>query len=281
MAARITTVTVLCVLAVVCNVLLPDIFWHSRPRSFGRSAAFVACCALVAEICLLGIWCGMAQQAIKYRLPLTLALVLVTAAAYCIGLQLPDLGQPRSGMPLQVALVICGAAFSQFFVMQVPLWIIRRNHNARIAPTGVMLTEDSLQGKQFSVGYLMLCTAIIAVLLVIVRSALPKQSADIPVRQLTEIFLAILVYVSLSCLLTIPCVWIVLSETIPVHSLMIGLITFVVGPVVALVLTMMIFGRQDADEFFQGVLCYECGLTVTTGATLFILRCAGYRLQPA
>lgn len=275
---RFIVMTGLCSLAVACNLVGPSIFWGAGYMDWLQYCAFVTTGALVAEVCLLAIWCGLSQQAIKFRLPVTVALLLVVACSFCIGLQLPDLGRANQGMPLEAALMISGAGFGLFVVMQVPLWIIRRTTGCRIATPETATLGGSLQGRQFSVGYLMLWTAMIGVLLVLVRNSLPEAREGIPPRDLVSIVMFLLIYVGLSSLLCMPCIWITLAERPQIRSALTLAGAIVAGPFVILVCTNMIFPGQQIAEVVPSVLCYELGLAGTTLAMLFVLRLLGYRM---
>lgn len=277
---RIGAISGLCLLAVVGNLVLPSLFWEPFDRGWiADNLVFTAIGALVAQVCLLGIWCGLSQQAIKYRLPVTAALVLIGACSYCLGLQLPDWGSTDSGLPTEVAFVLAGAAFGMFALLQIPLWLVRRSTQSRIAIPETARFEDSLSGRQFSVGYLMLWTTLVGVLLVIVRNVLPERSeGGLSSSDLVDIVMLILVYIGLSSLLCIPCVWIALPERPHIGASMVLCGAFIAGPLLSLFFTIMIVGRSDVGQLLTGVAYFEAGLTGTTLAVLLVLRSLGYRV---
>jgi len=243
-----------------------------------QQAAFVACGALVAEVCLLGIWCGLSVQSLKYRLPGTCALVLLAACTISIGLQIADGGPRRSGMPVEVALVIAAASYGMFAVLQIPLWLVRKTKQLRIASRIDTNNLEPLRSRQFSLGYLMLWTALVGVLLVIVRESLPRESGGVRMREIVEIALATICYVVLSSLLSMPCLWLVLAKQRSWSALVALGCTLVGGPVFILICSSMIFVRQLPDEILPGVACYEVGLTGTSIVVLLVLRLTGYRM---
>ena len=175
--------------------------------------------------------------------------------------------------------MIAGAAFGMFVVMQVPLWLTRRATQCRIATPESASFGESLEGKQFSVGYLLLWTTLAGLLQFLVRNTLPEHSERISPRQLVEIVMAILVYIGLSSLLCIPCVWIMLSERPQRGPVLLLAGALMAGPFLMLVFTNLIFGRLHTGELLVGVTCYEIGLSGTTLAVLLVLRFLGYRLQ--
>lgn len=279
--SRVVAITGLCGVAVACNVLGPGIFWNARNGSLLMYFAFVASGALIAEVVLLGTWCSLSLQPIKYRLPVTATFVVIGACSYCIGLQLADPSPPEQGIPVEVALLIAVAGLGTFAVIQIPLWVIRRATQFRIAIPATAVPGESLQKKQFSIRYLMLGTAVVAVVLVLVRNSLPGHSVGISLRELMEILMLMLSFIGLSSLLSVPCLWIALTEKPSLRPWLVLVCAFVAGPFLVLVCSSMIFGPQVLEESLLGVPCYEVGLTGTLLAGLWVLRSLGYRMLVA
>jgi acetyl esterase len=275
---RAIAIAGLCLLAVAANVIGPGIFWHATTLDWRQHCAFIAIGALVSEFFLLAIWCALSQQAIKVRLPLTFALVLVVVCSYCLGLRLPDWGSGIREMWLEAALLLTVVGFGLFILMQVPLWLIRSATRTRIATPETIRLEGALRGRQFSLGYLMLWTGVVGVLLAIVRNTLPTKNIGAPLAQLTDVAVFLMIYIVLALLLGLPCIWIALTkrpQMFPVLTLA-GTITF--GPFIAFACTEAAYPGQSVADFVPGVLCYEVGLTGTTLAVLLVMRFLGYRM---
>ena len=125
----------------------------------------------------------------------------------------------------------------------------------------------------------MLWTALVGVLLVLVRNVLPDHAdGGFTLGELLEIVMAILLYIGLSSLLCIPCVWIALAERPHIGSMLLLAGALIVCPFLTQVCTSMIFHQGLDDDVLIGVTSYEVGLTVTTLAALLVLRLLGYRL---
>ena len=255
---RACSIAGLCLLGVACNLLGPSIFWSSYRSEVLQHCAYVATGAMVAEVCLLAIWCSLSQQAITVRLPVTIALVLVGACSFCLGVQHSTSKWPGA-FPLEAALMIAAGGFAMFLVMQVPLWLVRCATQSRIATPETFRRGPVLQGKQFSIRYLMLWTGFVSVLLVVVRNSFPTESEGVPLRVLTEVATFLLIYVVLSSLLCLPCIWIALIERPRIYSALTLAATITFGPFVVFVTTNLVFPGQEAIELVPGVLCYEIG----------------------
>jgi|GEM_PF-3390408 hypothetical protein len=270
---QIAVIAGLCLFAFTCNLLVPALFWRSHRYDWLEYCAIFASGVLVAEVALLAIWCGLGQWSLKYRLPVTVTLLIFGACSYCLGLQLPE---PNSRMPWLVAALLTGAAIGLFAVMQLPLWLIRRTSQSRIALSKGDQSE-SPQQKQFGVGYLMILTALFAILLVVVQSSMPHGHQFLSIGEILETCVYLIIYIAVSSLLSIPCVWIALSERKKTPSLVTLAATITVAPFLLFGLTKMLAGQVDSEAIFS-IFCYEIGLTGTTLATLVIFRLLGYQV---
>ncbi len=277
-AHRALAIGCLCLVAIAANLILPTFFWNAELDDWSQNFAFIAIGALLAEVCLLAIWCGSSQQAIKVRLPVTVALVLVAVCTYSLGLQFPSMGSGIGRMPLQVALVIAAAGYGLFVVMQVPLWLIVRTTRCRIATPETIRLGGSKQGRQFSIGYLMLWTGLVCVLLVLVRNTFPTETVTIGARDLMDTGFYLIIFILFSSLLSLPCIWIALTKRPQILSVLTLVGTIIVGPFIILVVTYMRFPVVRFSEVVSGVFCYGIGFAGTTLAVLFVLQYLGYRM---
>jgi hypothetical protein len=263
----------------MCNLMLPS-FFSDIPHHMGLRwhLKFVAVGGLVAEPCLLGIWCSLSRQAIKYRITATVVLLLMVVYVFCVGLNLAAPDSSQRGMPLESALMIVSAALGMFAFVQVPLWFLRREKRLQIVSSNSPELASDRQRSQFGVGYLILWTVIMSVFLSLLRSTFPAARYTPPLFMLLAVVLFSATFIGLSSLLSIPCVWIVLTERpSPIPSLLL-LGTIVSGPFLMLVCLNKAIVGSDSLEVVYGVLYYEYGLTGTTLAMLFVLRLLGYRM---
>ena len=211
---RLAVLTGLCGLALGCNLVVPMFFRDVDYQSLRLYPWYCSGGALVAEICLLGIWCGLSLQAIKYRLPVTLSLLLVVVCSYWVGLQLPD-----EDIPSVIAALVAAGAFGMFAILQLPLWVMRYCSPRRITLGNTELHGNRVRGSQFSVRYLMLWTTLTGLLLVTVRHSLPTARTGISGPEVVSIPLVMFAYAGFSTAFCLPWIWILLGEK---HSLLGG-----------------------------------------------------------
>lgn len=107
---RLLTIAALSVFAMAGNLVGPTVFENVGPADdpLQYIASFFLG-ALLAEACLLGIWCALGTQPIKYRLPITCGLAAFGTWAFVVGLQLSDIPP----MPWQVAVLVVLAGLAQ------------------------------------------------------------------------------------------------------------------------------------------------------------------------
>jgi hypothetical protein len=271
--ARISVLVILIGAAIAANLIGPGLFWEAHPETFLALLVFVAVGGLVGEVCLLAIWCALAAQAVKYRLPLTFSLVSVVACAYVMGLQLA-----ADGLPPDVALLICGAAVGLFCCLQVPLWVFRAALRRRIDLKDAEPVDAKMESAQFGLRYLMGCTAGVAVLIVVVQHSIPDEDWDGNIPWL-EVILLGLIFMVFSALICIPCIWAALSD----HGRGIGCgVLFLVGVIgtgfVTIAITFVVGGGPDLDEIIRDVFGFGAGAAMTMLFVLLIVRSLGYRL---
>ncbi len=273
---RVVVFSVVIAFFVCANIIGPWLISNSYPSDFMEYCAFFASGGLVAEACLLATWLALGTLALKYRLPLTVALLLVAACSFVIGLQLAE-----GGMPLDVAVIIIAAAFALYCCMQVPLWVMRAIARQRIGlpDTGSLTTRQD--STQFGLRYLLACTAAVGVLLVIVKHSLPEEpmTGDAP---WAEILGAICVFMAFSGLIWLPCVWLPLThERRILWAVWLAIVGIGGPPAVYAGLTVMFGPAPDAVEIITAIFLFGLGVGGTTFLVLLVARFLGYRLVAA
>jgi hypothetical protein len=273
---RIAVFSVVIVFFICANVFGPGLFWNAYRSEFLQYSAFVATGGLVSEACLLATWVALGAQAVKFRLPLTGALLLAAACSFLIGLQLPE-----DRMPLDVAIIIFGASVAMYCCMQVPLWIMRAITRRRIDLPEAGSLSAKLESAQFGLRYLMTCTAAVGVLLVLVKHSLPEESMA-GGAPWGEIFGVLCVFMIFSALICLPCVWLALTDE---RRILWAVWLILVGtggpPLVFGALVTVLGGGPDAAKVIGGIFLFGLGAGGTTFLVLLIARLMGYRLVRA
>jgi len=213
----------------------------------------------------------LGAQAVKIRLPLTGALLLVAACSFLIGLQLAE-----DGMPMGVAIIVFGAGAAMYCCMQVPLWIMRAITQRRIGLPGEQSVSARHESAQFGLRYLMICTAGVGVLLVLVKHTLPADSLGGDPKW-GAIIGAVCVFMVFSALICIPCVWLALSNQRRILWAVWLVIVGFGGPLLVLAALLAMLGT-DIGEVIGGIFLFGLGAGGTTLLVLLIARLMGYRL---
>lgn len=270
---RIVVLSVVIAFFICANVFGPGLFWNAHWSDLLQYCVFMAAGGLVSEACLLATWVALGAQAVKFRLPLTGALLLVATCSFVIGLRLPG-----DDVPLEVAIIIFGAGLAMYCCMQVPLWILRAITRRRIDLPGEGSLSANHESAQFGLRYLMICTAAIGVLLVLVKHSLPEGSLAGDASW-GEIFGAACVFMVFSALICIPCVWLVLSNE---HRILWAIWLIIVGfggPLLVFAALVAMFGAPPATgELIGSTFLFGLGAGGTTLFVLLVARLMGYRL---
>jgi len=138
---RVAVIAGLCVLAVVCNLVGPGIFGDVVDTGrFTEHVAFVPVGALVAEVCLLGIWCGLSQQ-----------LIFVYTGLSSL-LSIPSVWIAPTEWPhLSASLLLAGALIAGPFLVLVGTNIIFGEQGTGEMLSGVTCYEVGLTGTTLTV----------------------------------------------------------------------------------------------------------------------------------
>lgn len=265
------------VIIAVCallNLCVPPLFYRSYSDE-AMYVAFLLAGGLVSQVCLLATWAALGAQPAPLRIPLSLGALVLGTFAYLAGLQWMD-----SGMPLDVAIVIGGAALLGFLAMQCPLWLVRLRTRMRIDRFDAQpLTADQEKG-QFGLRHVLLWTTLISVALVVGKAAMPTGSlaANTPWFEIAFVLLVCGTFVTL---LGIPCIWIVLSDRKRGPWLGLLLAVLLLGPLLVVTFILAVVGGGASNEFGRIVgivFCLGLGSVGGTLAILSIFRGLGYRL---
>ncbi len=263
----------------LANLLVPGLFWNAGASDFLQNAAFFCVGGLVAQAYLLASWGAMAAVQMKYRIPISAGLVLVAACSYLLGLQLPDF--PNSDFPLLVALFLVGLGVAGYLVLLLPLWLVRRLTQMRIALPCEDLPEVNEQSSaQFGLRYLLMCPVVVSGVIILLQYSLPEDQSRMGpgVRDILEILFGAGVFAAFSMLICIPCIWLALADRRRwLWGIGLGLV-WLGGPWCIVPLLKMQYGMPNTLEPLLHTGSYATGLLATTLLVLFIFRYLGYRL---
>jgi hypothetical protein len=266
--------------AVVGNYVIPSAFVDGGPAEIEPYVAVFATGALVAEACLLAIWAALGRQAISYRLLCPCAILLLATCAFFAGIR-SSVGPATSRQPpLQVAMILIIAASLMFVSLQIPLWVLRIRYGRRIdVMTRPQATDNA--PVQFSLRYLMILTAVVAVGMVAARTALAGTEWEPSDGPWLMVVTMIAIFALFSTAVCVPCVRITLDEEEAAGRWGgILLLVFFIGPVSTMVAVVVVSGEgfSNSGELLLGIYCFAAGMLLTTVVVLLIMRGLGYRL---
>lgn len=270
---RVVTYAALSGLAIVGNVICPKMFRNVSPDDPEVYLSSFLSGGLLAEGCLLGIWCALGTQPIKHRLPITCGLAAFGAWSFVVGLQRADRGLPWQAAV--VVVVLSGLAF--FCAIQVPLWVLRATRGLRIASIEES-EEHGAASSQFGIRYLLGFTTGVAVLLVLVRNSLPEDSSSIG-PELPEVVLAILIFVIFATVICLPALGCALGDRWRLFWLSWLVATITIGPpLVVGILFAMLGPGPDFVEITMAVFFLALGTGGTTLSVLWVTDLLGFEL---
>jgi len=272
-AQRVFVFSVVIAFFVCGNIIGPWIFLESEHSEFQVYFGFAAFGVVVAEGCLLATWLALGSLALKYRLPVSVALLLVAACSFLVGIRLAE-----DGMPLDAAVIIICAAVALYGCMQLPLWGMRAITRQRIRLIEAGSSSATQNSNQFGLRYLLTGTAAVGVLLVIVKHSLPEggMTRGAPWAEILGVLTVFLVFSTLICL---PCVWLPLTHERRIMWLVWLAIAGLGGPPSIYAALAAMFGAApDAGEIIAAIFFYGMGVGGTTFFVLFVARSLGYML---
>jgi hypothetical protein len=167
-----------------------------------------------------------------------------------------------------------------FVSLQIPLWVLRIRYGRRIdVMTRPQATDNA--PVQFSLRYLMILTAVVAVGMVAARTALAGTEWEPSDGPWLMVVTMIAIFALFSTAVCVPCVRITLDEEEAAGRWGgILLLVFFIGPVSTMVAVVVVSGEgfSNSGELLLGIYCFAAGMLLTTVVVLLIMRGLGYRL---
>ena len=258
--------------ALVGDLLLPILMSHAPLQSrLGEFLAPFMVGLVLAQVASVAIWCALAQQPASIRLPLSLVLILLGGGLFLTGI---TMSQGSVGNKLLFELVFMFGLIP-FTAIQGPLWMVRWLTARRI-----MLVDNGPAIGTFSIRYLLMLTAVVAMIVAMYRMHLGDSSITFKLAQLLE-FLAVGGATSLYvAALTYPCIWLVLSDqpAIRLSAAILLFISWMACPLISAMCVVALNGGNGTLYNLAFLLCFGLGVVGGTLVGLYVLRNAGYRL---
>ena len=186
---------VLVMVAIIGNIF-GTIFFFEGTRIFWP-IFFVALGLLVAQPCLLSIWCALGNERGIWRIPAAMGIVLLLLAIYLKTMEMLD-----DSIPWEVIIAISAITLAISLILQIPLWIFRQTTKQVIQlPTDA---DALLASNQFGIKHLLITTTLVAIVLAFVTNAFPESSfqGGTPAGIWMQLILFLVFFICISCLLT-------------------------------------------------------------------------------
>ena len=155
---------------------------------------FVALGFLIAQPCLLCIWCALGGQKTMWRILVSMGMLVILTLVYAKILE-------DDGAPLEVTLFLCGIVVAIVAILQIPLWTFRTLTKQTIALP--IIFDAELGASQFGIKHLLFATTLAAMLIALAKAYFPVSEIDgtgpVPWFGLITF---LLFYVLIACLLT-------------------------------------------------------------------------------
>lgn len=279
-ASRIVLIGIMASVFTLGNLFIPLFFWEvARPNDFFQYMAIFFSGALVAQVALLGIWAGLGPGSVISRVPVSTALLVLFLCAFLTGLQIPDwLEGRKSSFPFEAALFMATAAVFGFVCAQTPLWLLRAIKMWRIDLPGGRALSLEEERAQFGLGRLMIWMAVISVLMVVIKFAMPNVdfTSGAPWAQLVAIMF---VFTLFGASVTLPCLFITMAERGQGIALAALMLSTLGGPfLVFFAMTGIFGGGPNTAEIVGTIFCFGIGAAATTLIALGLMRMVDYRL---
>ena len=183
-------------------------------------------------------------------------------------------------MPREAALFLFGTGLGAFLLTTVCMLVIRWFCRTRIEHRSESQLDSSqaLTEQRFSIRYIMLTTAAIAIAICVVRSSIPQKSQGMPPK-IFQIIGMCTIEAAESIFLLVACVQLVMSQSLRVQAWsLVVVVTFVsLFPFLNAALVQF-FTRELLYEYNYIAYPYIAGLAFFSILTLLVLRLVGYRL---
>lgn len=193
----------LVLLAVLGNIVLTAIFFEDL--AFESISFFVALGLLVAQPCLLSIWCALGSERVVVRVPAAMGILFILTAVYLKTMHFLD-----SSMPLEVVFFVGGLVLATTIILQIPLWLFRWLSCQVIQLPAA--SKSSISTNQFGIRHLLISMTIAAIIVAVARATVPSGNLEGPSIPWGQLILFLLYFVITACLLSFLALAVVFSR---------------------------------------------------------------------
>lgn len=257
------------VLAAIGNSAMACVLWNNGKPLF---TSFF-CGVLLAQPCLLFVWCSSVNQRLISRVSSSLGILAILFCLYVVTLR------ALADMPLEVPFVFLGILIALGMMIQLPLGAMRRYTRAAISIGRSRPTTNF--DSQFGIKHLMIATTIVAIGLVLAQATFANmgfEGGTAPWPDILTFLGTLAILTAAVCLLSVVFVF---EDRIRIVAGIMLLLTVFVGPaVVSWVLANASRSFQKPnDEVYFNTLAYAFALAGTINIILLCYYSLGYRMQ--
>jgi len=259
------------------DLMLPALAWGDPPE------VFYACLwgFLLGQSGLISGWTALGPGRVLPRVLLLAGVGITAVACFLIGIKLHSPAALSDNVPWDL-FVWCPLAF---VVLTAPLWLVRYLANWRIVRVNQAGAASTL-GRQYGIGHLLACTAVVAAALGLPRAGRAGSIDELPMAMMTFITLALLVTIAIlpgvRCVLSVRSwfagiTWLGVSAVVMCAVVFIACVAIAAyaDPPLGSLLYWLLTLAEDAGPIIAGVVLAGYA-TVGIGASAW--RLAGYRL---
>jgi hypothetical protein len=228
---------------------------------------------LVAQPGIIAVWAALSDQQLIHRLSLATATLFAMSAAYIGTLNALD-----RGLPMDVGLILLSIPAILFGSTASAMGFLRRQKGIVLTKSLTEHTHED-QSRQFSIKFLLVATTVIAVLIPVVKWAIPSGGFEGNAPWM-EVGTFIVLFAVLSWAIFLTSLILVFHSNHRVFSVVTLLLLTTIGPILVigfLALNFVSF-RRDIIGMMVNAFFYCVGVITCTAFVLLIFRGLGFRI---
>lgn len=258
-------VVILTVVAAIGNYIGAFVVW----KIGGESAASFSCGLLLAQPCVLSVWCALVRQRLITRVSFSMGILFVLFSLYMLTLN------SLEELPLEVPLICLGIIVVLSVSIQLVLLILRQTTGRALAVD--YETETKQADSQFGIKHLLIATTMAAIVIALAQSVFANyqlEGGNPPWWDITVFLISLSILTTIVCLLSTMFVFFDGGRTVFGIFLLIAVFG---GPwLVYMALWYYTAGFKSIDAYFN-TLFYAFALGATIVSVLAAFFAIGYR----